>query len=96
MPGRLWLTRPADAVERAAGVPGLPPLAPRRNIAPGQEVPVLGPDGWRIARWGLVPVGRVDARGRPVMSMLVNARSETVFDKSAYAGTGRAVLPADG
>ena len=96
MPGRLWLTRPAEEIAAAAGVPGLGPLAPRRNIAPGQEVAVLTPDGWATARWGLVPVGRKDARGRPVMSMLVNARSETVFDKTAYEGTGLAVVPADG
>ena len=96
MPGRLWLTREADEIAAAAGVPGLATQPPRRNIAPGQEVAVLTPDGWTTARWGLVPVGRKDARGRPVMSMLVNARSETVFDKSAWAGTGRAVVPADG
>ena len=47
-------------------------------------------------RWGIVPVGRVNARGRPVMEQIVNARSETVFDKSAFRGTGRAVIPADG
>jgi putative SOS response-associated peptidase YedK len=44
----------------------------------------------------MIPVGRVNARGRPVMETIVYARSETVFDKSAYRGTGRAVVPADG
>jgi putative SOS response-associated peptidase YedK len=47
-------------------------------------------------RWGMIPVGRVNARGRPVMETIVNARSETLFDKSAFAGVGRAVLPVDG
>lgn len=47
-------------------------------------------------RWGLIPVGRKNARGRPVMETLVNARSETVFDKSAYAGVRRAAVPVDG
>ena len=47
-------------------------------------------------RWGIVPVGRVNARGRPVMETIVNARGETVFDKSAFQGTGRAIVPVDG
>lgn len=47
-------------------------------------------------RWGMIPVGRVNARGRPVMETIVNARSETVFEKSAFRGVGRAVVPADG
>ena len=47
-------------------------------------------------RWGLIPVGRTIARGRPVMETIVNARGETVFEKSAFAGVGRAVVPADG
>ena len=47
-------------------------------------------------RWGIIPVGRVNARGRPVMETIINARSETVFDKSAFDGVGRAVLPVSG
>ena len=46
--------------------------------------------------WGMIPVGRGNARGRPVMETIINARSETVFDKSAFDGVGRAVVPADG
>jgi putative SOS response-associated peptidase YedK len=69
---------------------------PRLNIAPGQEIVVLAENGLARMRWGIVPVGRVNARGRPVMETIVNARSETVFDKSAFAGTGRAVVPVNG
>ncbi len=69
---------------------------PRRNIKPGEEVVSLTAAGLARMRWGLIPVGRVNARGRPVMETIVNARSETLFDKSAYAGVGRAVVPADG
>lgn len=47
-------------------------------------------------RWGLIPMGRKNARGRPVMETIVNARSETVFDKSAFEGVARGVVPADG
>lgn len=98
MPGRLFLRRPvaelAAALKLDAG-----PLAeepPRANIAPGQQVVALTADGLERSRWGIIPVGRVNARGRPVMETLINARSETVFDKSAYLGMGRAVVPADG
>ena len=67
----------------------------RHNIAPGQEIVVF--DGaLRRMRWGIVPVGRVNARGRPVMEQIINARSETVFDKSAFDGVGRAVIPVNG
>ncbi len=47
-------------------------------------------------RWGMIPVGRVNARGRPVLETIVNARSESVFDKSAFDGVGRALVPCDG
>jgi putative SOS response-associated peptidase YedK len=47
-------------------------------------------------RWGIIPVGRVNARGRPVMETIVNARSETVFDKSAFDGVERCLVPVDG
>ena len=86
MPGRFFLT------EAIGGM--LDP--PRRNIAPGQDVITLTKDGPQHMRWGLIPVGRVNARGRPVMETIINARSETVFDKSAFADVGRAIVPATG
>ncbi len=96
MPGRLFLTRPAGEIGGALGLTDVPYQAPRRNIAPGQDVLVLTPEGPQMMRWGMIPVGRKNARGRPVMETIVNARSETVFDKSAFSGTGRGVVPADG
>jgi len=53
-------------------------------------------DGLRRMRWGMIPVGRKNARGRPVLETIINARSETLFDKSAFAGVGRAVVPVNG
>ena len=89
MPGRLFLLRdPA--------LSGVVPPEPRPNIKPGETVWTLTADGPREMRWGMIPVGRVNARGRPVMETIINARSETVFDKSAFAGVGRAVVPVDG
>lgn len=70
---------------------------PRRNISPGEEILVCPPSRELTRmRWGMIPVGRVNARGRPVLEMIVNARSETVFDKSAFTGVGRAIVPCDG
>lgn len=86
MPGRFFLERPIAGMDDP----------PRRNVAPGQEVIALTADGPRHMRWGMIPVGRVNARGRPVMETIINARSESVFDKSAFADVGRAVVPADG
>ena len=74
----------------------VPEDPPRRNIAPGQQVIAITPQGLGHMRWGMIPVGRVNARGRPVMETLINARSETLFEKTAYAGTGRAVVPVSG
>ena len=95
MPGRLFLTAPQAEVSAFARA-DLPPLKPRVNIQPGEEVLTLTADGPQMMRWGLIPVGRTNARGRPVMETIINARSETVFDKSAFDGVGRAVVPANG
>lgn len=98
MPGRLYLLRSvgeiadwmdADAAEIQ--------LVPRYNISPGQEIVVCDAHrNLKLMRWGMIPVGRVNARGRPVMEMIINARSETVFDKSAFDGVTRALIPVDG
>lgn len=68
----------------------------RFNIAPGQNVITRTAERVGHMRWGMIPIGRKNARGRPVMETIVNARSETVFDKSAFSGVKRAVVPADG
>lgn len=97
MPGRFFLTDPMPALAEALGVSAgsLGNEPARRNIAPGQDIVVFDGELSRM-RWGIVPVGRVNARGRPVMEQIINARSETVFDKSAFDGVGRAVIPVNG
>lgn len=99
MPGRLFLTTPVADIAALldAADAGVADEPPRSNISPGQNILVCPPNRRLVRmRWGLVPVGRVNARGRPVMETIVNARSETLFSKSAYDGVGRAVVPADG
>ena len=63
----------------------IPLLAPRYNIAPSQEVPVIvqedGINRLKPMRWGLVPSwapdGSIDAR-------MINARAETVTQKPIF------------
>ncbi|WP_424987652.1 SOS response-associated peptidase [Microbulbifer sp. S227A] len=94
----MFLTEPPAALAAALGVSPDPVSEEpaRLNIAPGQDVVALSANGLMRMRWGIIPVGRVNARGRPVMETIVNARSETVFDKTAFAGMGRAILPVNG
>jgi len=98
MPGRLFLD--TDTATLAHALSATPPALhqiPRANMAPGQQIVVLTADRHLAQmRWGIVPVGRVNARGRPVLDVIVNARSETVFAKSAFIGTARAIVPAHG
>ena len=99
MPGRFFLETPIGDIAATLGAIADPPEeeGPRLDIAPGQEIRVLTIEGrLRTMRWGLIPMGRKNARGRPVMETIVNARSETVFDKTAFAGVRRGVVPADG
>ncbi len=97
MPGRFFLTTPLGEVADWMGVDaGGVVLPPRLNIAPGEEIAVCAGGRLSPMRWGIIPVGRVNARGRPVMETIINARSETVFDKTAFSGVGRALVPANG
>lgn len=98
MPGRLFLTSGISALAADLEVDTGPfsDAPARHNIAPGQQIITLAPSGLVQMRWGIIPVGRVNARGRPVMETIINARSETVFDKSAFEGMGRAVVPVNG
>ncbi|MFQ6552967.1 SOS response-associated peptidase [Aestuariibius insulae] len=97
MPGRFFLT---ESIEEIAAFLGVAPegldAPPRLNVAPGEEVLCRAGDGLERMRWGLIPQGRTNARGRPVMEVMVNARSETLFEKSAFAGVKRCIVPMNG
>lgn len=77
-----------------------PLFAPRFNIAPSQEVPVIvrreGGNEFRPMRWGLVP-SRV--KDHLVGSNMINARAETLEQKPSFKGLlerRRCLVPADG
>jgi putative SOS response-associated peptidase YedK len=101
LPGRFFLTAtvPETAGHFAATHEiGAADLGP--EFAPGELVPavIAGGGGRRLVamRWGMIPMGRRNARGRPVLDTIVNARSETLFAKAAFAGLRRCLLPASG
>ncbi len=101
MCGRFTLRRPGREIAEHFGLSAEPLLAPRYNVAPGQDVPVVRAraDGTREAesrRWGLIPPWAEDHR---VGSRLINARSETAARRSAFAPAlrkRRCLIPADG
>lgn len=76
-------------------------LAPRYNLAPSQDAPVVGvnpktPDTrtLRVMHWGLVPYHAKDA-AKPI----INARAETLPQRPAFRGLlprRRCLVPADG
>jgi putative SOS response-associated peptidase YedK len=97
--GRFTLAVPGDELVEVFSVP-LPDfdIVPRFNVAPGQDVLVVGEDrrGRRMGRlrWGLVPAGR----GEP-SNPLVNARGETLARTPSFRGAflhRRCLVPADG
>lgn len=97
MCGRFTLTTPAELVAEAFGLSEVPPLAPRYNIAPTQDVAVVRPDdtGRRLdlLRWGLIVAGA--AGGAP----LINARAESLASRPAFReafARRRCLIPADG
>ena len=111
MCGRYAFFTPIEAVVRLFGVSELHArdLAPRYNIAPSQEVPIvrasafLGEDAGHtpvrelaLARWGLVPFWAKDPK---IGNRMINARGETVAQKPAFRAAfrkRRCLVPADG
>ncbi len=99
MPGRFYLENSTETIADAFGVDlgDIGQEAPRQDIPPGTELIVLDEaQQLRRMRWGIVPVGRTNARGRPEMKNIINARSETVFEKSVFQGLSRCIVPVDG
>jgi len=114
MCGRYALYTPIEAVARLFGVDEVHvhDIAPRYNIAPTQEVPIVRrspfpaadaaqaraapPLELALARWGLVPFW---AKDPAIGNRMINARGETVAAKPAFRAAfrkRRCLVPADG
>lgn len=77
----------------------LPPVAPRFNIAPRQEVPAVvirrAARKLVVMRWGFQPAW-LAGRGVPPF---INAKAESLLDKPLWRGvlrSNRCLIPADG
>lgn len=102
MCGRFALAVPRRLVAEAMGVPDLPDVPARPEIAPSELIEaifVARHTGRRMAglfRWGLAPAFIKDPRA---MRPLINARSETVLEKPSFRAAvryRRCLIPAQG
>ena len=102
MCGRIVLSSAPHVLAETFYLDVVPDLAPRWNIAPGQDVAVVVPNPGspgnlvRMLRWGLVPPWDRGSGGSP---QLINARCETVLEKPAFREAfrhRRCLVPADG
>jgi putative SOS response-associated peptidase YedK len=101
MCGRYELHSQPAAIALAFGLPWPPDVAPRYNIAPMQQVPVVrvnapGERELVQVRWGLVPRFASDPS---IGARMINARAETVATRGAFRhalARRRCLVPADG
>ncbi len=102
MCGRYSQTQDSQTLAQAFDLPQVPELLPRYNVAPGQEIAVIGranaqsPRQLKLLRWGLIPHWAKDHR---IDHKLINARSETAATKPSFRealAKRRCLIPADG
>ena len=100
MCGRYVITSPPAAIRTLFGYPEQPNFPPRYNVAPTQPVPIVrlteGKRQFALVRWGFIPGWVKDPKS---VSLLINARAESVLDKPAFRNAmrrRRCLVPADG
>lgn len=85
MCGRFALTLPPEAARRYFGYVEQPNFPPRADVRPTQPVPVVtlseGARHFMLMRWGFIPGFVKDEKDFP---LLINARSETAFEKPSF------------
>ncbi len=85
MCGRFNLRTNQRKIIEQFGVPEVPELPPRYNIAPTQGVPTItfqdGARHFAFRRWGLIPSWAKDAK---IGNSLINARGDTVAEKPSF------------
>lgn len=101
MCSRYSFTSPPEAVRSLFAYAQNPNFPPRENIAPTQPVAIVRHDAnaereFHLLRWGFVPSW---AKDPAAFTTLINARSETVFEKPSFRAAivyRRCLVPADG
>ena len=90
MCGRYTLRRPQRIDPRLLGLEELPPLDPRFNIAPGENILLVrsrkGGREATLARWGLIPSW---ARDPSIGNRMANARAESLEEKPSFRNAWR-------
>jgi putative SOS response-associated peptidase YedK len=89
-----------EEVKALFGYPEQPNFPPRDHVAPGQPIAIVRGERenrhFALVRWGFVPSWTKEMKpGKP----LINARSETVFEKPSFRHAirrRRCLIPADG
>jgi putative SOS response-associated peptidase YedK len=99
MCGRYTLTVDGDTLALDFELEEVSELAPRYNIAPSQDVPVIvdrDPQRLHWLRWGLVPFW---AKDPSIGARMINARLESIDEKNSFRRAfekRRCLVPADG
>ena len=102
MCGRYSFNQVAEAIADKFQVKEVPPLSPRYNIAPTQQIATVSVSSeslerqFKMLRWGLIPSWAKDAK---MGAKLINARAETVAEKPAFRAAfkkRRCLILADG
>ncbi|XWK89291.1 MAG: SOS response-associated peptidase [Phormidium sp.] len=102
MCGRYSFNQVAEAIADKFQVKEVPPLSPRYNIAPTQQIATVSVNSesserqLKMLRWGLIPSWAKDAK---MGAKLINARAETVAEKPAFRSAfkkRRCLILADG
>jgi len=101
MCGRYELSSHPAAIALAFGLSHPPDIAPRYNIAPMQQVPIVRLNGsgereLTLVRWGFVPRW---AKDPSIGARMINARAETLTSRDAFRNAyarHRCLLPANG
>jgi putative SOS response-associated peptidase YedK len=101
MCGRFALKSPPAKLIERFGLDECADFAPRYNIPPGTDIPVIrrSPEGKRVLhllRWGLVPHW---AKDPSIGNKLSNARGDSVAEKPSFRDAfrrRRCLIPADG
>jgi putative SOS response-associated peptidase YedK len=85
MCGRYAITLPPEAVRSYFGYSDQPNFPPRFDVRPTQPVPVVTLSErarhFMLMRWGFLPAFVKDEKEFP---LLINARSETAFEKPSF------------
>jgi putative SOS response-associated peptidase YedK len=87
MCGRYSFTQLAETISEQFQVKQVPPLSPRYNIAPTQQVATVSVNSesserqFKPLRWGLIPTWAKDPK---IGAKLINARAETVAEKPSF------------